>query len=118
MMKWPILPLTAAALAGSSVLAYAGVCSDAVASMQAHVDARLDAIAGSGRAAVESGGALMHRQPTPSSVAAAEEKLGELSPEKMGAIRVAMARAREADAAGDKAACERALAEAQAVIGR
>ena len=29
-----------------------------------------------------------------------------------------MARAREADAAGDKAACERALAEAQAVIGR
>jgi len=82
MMKWPILPLTAAALAGSSVLAYAGVCSDAVASMQAHVDARLDAIAGSGRAGVESGAALIHRQPTPSSVAAAEEKLGELSPEK------------------------------------
>jgi len=118
MMKWPILPLSAAALAGSIVRADAGVCSDAVTSMQAHVDARLDAIAGAGRAAVESGGALMHRQPTPNSVAAAEEKLGELSPEKMGAIRVAMARAREADAAGDKAACERALAEAQAVIGR
>ena len=54
MMKWPILPLSAAALAGSIVRADAGVCSDAVASMQARVDARLDAIAGSGRAAVES----------------------------------------------------------------
>jgi hypothetical protein len=118
MMKWRLLPLSAAALAGSTVLACAGVCSDAVASMQAHVDARLDAIAGAGRAAVESGAALMHRQPTPGSIATAEEKLGELSPEKISTVRAAMTRAREADAAGDKAACERALAEAQALIGR
>jgi hypothetical protein len=118
MIKWLMLPLIACALAGSTITCYAGVCSDAVASMQTRVDAKLDAIAGAGRAAVESGGALMHRQPTPSSVATAEEKLGELSPEKMGAIRAAMAHAREADAAGDKAACERALAEAQALIGR
>jgi hypothetical protein len=118
MIKWPILPLTAAVLAGSIILACAGVCSDAVESMQARVDARLDAIAGAGRAAPESAGALMHRQPTPNSVAAAEEKLGELSPEKIGTLRAAMARARDADAAGDKAACERALAEAQALIGR
>jgi hypothetical protein len=85
--------------------------------MRARVDARLDAIAGAGRTAPESAGTLMHHQPTASSVAAAEEKLGELSPERIEAVRAAMARARAADAAGDKTACERALAEAQALIG-
>jgi hypothetical protein len=117
MMKSSILVLSAAMLTGSAVAGYASVCTDAIDSVQARFDARLDAVAGAGRAAPESAGALMHRQPTPGSIAAAEEKLGELSAERMQSVRAAMSRAREADAAGDKAACERALEEAQAAIG-
>jgi hypothetical protein len=99
MIRWLSL-LSALLLAASTITGYAGLCSDAIESMRARVDARLDAIAGAGRAAPESGGALVHRQPTPNSIAAAEEKLGELSPERMEAVRAAMARARAADAAG------------------
>ena len=47
--------------------------------MQARVDAALEAKAASGPAARESAGALMDRQPTPGSIAAAEERLGDLS---------------------------------------
>jgi hypothetical protein len=117
MTKSRILLLSAFMLTTSPITAGAGICSDAIESVRARFDARLDAIAGAGRAAPESAGALMHRQPTPGSIAAAEEKLGELSPEKLESIRAALARARTADTAGDKAACDRALAEAQALIG-
>ena len=51
--------------------------------------------------------------PTPGSIAAAEEKLGNLSSENVGAIQQAIARARAADSAGDKDACEPALADVQ-----
>jgi len=117
MTQWPILLVSALVLAGSTSTGYAGVCTDAIESMRARLDARLDAIAGAGRTATESAGALMHRQPTPGSIAAAEEKLGELSPEKMASIGAAMARARAADAANDKPACDRALEEVRAAIG-
>ena len=56
-------------------------------------------------------------KPTPSSVAAAEGRLGELSPESLEATKEAMGRAREADRAGDQSACEQALAEVQRLIG-
>ena len=59
----------------------------------------------------------MHRQPTPRSVAAAESRLGELSPETIEAAKAAMGRARESDRAGDQSACEQALAEVQRLIG-
>jgi hypothetical protein len=39
-------------------------------------------------------------------MAAAEEKLGEISLQTVELIKVATARARAADSAGDKAACE------------
>ena len=55
---------------------------------------------------------------TPGSIAAAEEKLGSLSPDQVDAARQAMARARAADAAGDKAACQQALAEVQALLAQ
>jgi hypothetical protein len=117
MIQCLILLLSAVVLAVSTITGYAGVCSDAIESVRARLDARLDAIAGAGRAAPEGAGALMHRQPTPGSIAAAEEKLDELSREKIVSINAAMARARAADAAGDKAACDRALEEAQTAIG-
>ena len=85
--------------------------------MQARIDAKLERKAATGPAAPESTDATMHRQPTPGSIAAAEERLGEMSPLKAAAVAQAMTRAREADSAGDKSACERALAEAQRALG-
>ena len=84
--------------------------------MQARVDAALDAKAASGPAARESAGALMDRQPTPGSIAAAEERLGDLSAQTTEVVAQGLVRARAADSAGDKNACEQALAEVQRAI--
>ena len=51
-------------------------------------------------------------------MAAAESGLGDLSAEQVEAVKAAMARAREADGAGDQSACEQALADARQVFGR
>jgi hypothetical protein len=59
----------------------------------------------------------MHRQPTPNSIAAAEVKLGETSPEVLNAVETAMARALEADDVGDQNACEQALADVKQILG-
>ena len=58
----------------------------------------------------------MHRQPTPGSIAAAESKLGDVSPEKVQAVEALLTRAREADRVGDQSACEQALAEVRRVL--
>ena len=84
--------------------------------MQARIDAkrkRRQAAGPTGRQV----GASTHVQPTPRSIGAAEAKLGEVSAETVAAVRQAMLRARAADSAGDKNACEQALAEVQAAIG-
>jgi hypothetical protein len=60
----------------------------------------------------------MNRQPTPDSIAAAEAKLGEISPESVQAIEAGMARARDADRAGDQSTCEQALADVQRILGQ
>jgi len=85
--------------------------------MQARIDARLEAKAAAGPTAKEGVPAGMSMQPTPRSIAAAEERLGDISPQTAEAAGQAMARARAADAAGDKSACEQALADAQRTIG-
>lgn len=100
----------------SSIACSAGPCSSEIASMQARLDARLNAKAASGPMAPESQNALRHRQPTPQSLATAERGLGELSAEKGKIIAGAMARARDADRAGDLEACERALDEVRRAI--
>jgi hypothetical protein len=112
-----LLVLSAAAVITSTIAAYAGPCSPEIERMQAHVDARVEAAAGAGPSAAESSDARLHRQPTPGSIAAAESGRGEISPQTVTAVRQAMARAREADQAGDKTACEQALAEVQRTIG-
>jgi hypothetical protein len=112
-----LLVLSAAALAASTIAGYAGPCSPEIDRMQARVDAKLEAAAGAAPSAPESSGALLHHQPTPASIAAAESRLGEISPRTVSAVRAAMARARKADRAGDKVACERALAQVQRRIG-
>ncbi|EIM28540.1 hypothetical protein [Microvirga lotononidis] len=86
----------------------AGPCTQEIDGAQAQVDARIDSAAGAGRAGPESTAALLRRQPTPASIAAAEQKLGEGKPEE--AALAALARARAADAAGDRAGCDEALA--------
>lgn len=109
--------LSAAALAASMSVSYAGPCSSEIDRVQARIDARLEARAAAGPESRESTGAMMHHQPTPGSIAAAEERLGDLSPEKAEAAKQAMARARAADSAGDRSVCEQALAEVQRVVG-
>ncbi len=112
-----LLMASAAALAASMPASYAGPCSHEIDRMQAEVNAKLEAKAGAGPFARESPGALVHRQPTPGSIAAAERRLGEVSPQTVRTVAAAMARARAADLAGDQSGCEQALADAQGALG-
>lgn len=95
---------------------HAGPCSDEISKMQARIDAKLEENAATGPTARQGVAADMHRQPTPHSIAEAEQKLGEVSPQTVDVINQAMLRARAADTAGDKNACEQALADAQRAI--
>ena len=107
----------AAALAASMSASYAGPCSQEIDRVQTEIDAKLGAKAAAGPSARESTAATMHRQPTPGSIAAAEARLGDVSSQKVEAVAAAMARARAADGAGDKDACEEALADVQRALG-
>jgi hypothetical protein len=86
--------------------------------MQARIDAALEAKATAGPTAKEGAFAGLGEQPTPQSMAAAEQKLGELSQQTVNAVRKAMAKARAADSVGDGGACASAVAEAQRAIGQ
>lgn len=97
---------------------HAGPCADDIAGTQARVDAVLAAKAAAGPSAVESTRARMSRQPTPRSLARAEERLRELSPQAFAAITQGMADARAADAAGNKRACAQALAGVRRALKR
>ena len=107
----------AIAFAASMSASYAGPCSDQIDNMQARIDAKLEAKAAAGPTAREGAGAGMSDQPTPRSMATAEERLGEISAQTVDAVRQAMLRARAADSAGDKNACEQALADVRRAIG-
>src|ERR1700726_1223338 len=113
-----LLVPTVAALALSATASAAGPCTQQIAQVQAQIDAKLAANAATGPAAAESSAALLNRQPTPQSIAAAESKLGEISPELTAEIGTSMARAREADLAGDQKACEEALAAVRRALGQ
>ena len=113
-----MLVVGAASFAASMSACCAGPCSDEIHRTQAQVDARLEARAAAGSVARESTEALEHRQPTPGSIAAAESRLGEVSAAAVEAVGAAMARAREADRAGDRSTCEQALADVRRMIGR
>jgi len=112
-----LLVACAAAVAAAMSASYAGPCSRAIDRVQAEIDAKLEARAAAGPTARESTAATLHRQPTPGSIAAAESRLGDVPPEKVGAVVAAMTRAREADRAGDQSACEQALADVQRALG-
>jgi hypothetical protein len=107
----------AATLAASATTACAGPCAPQIDLVQARFDAKLEAAARKGPTGREGIAATDSRQPTPDSIAAAEVKLGDLTPHAVEVIESGMARARKADVAGDKSACEAALAEVQQAIG-
>jgi hypothetical protein len=96
--------------------AFAGPCMGQIDEAQSAFDARLSAAAAAGPAKAQSSAATTHHQPTPKTIASAEESLGEISPEKSHAFTEAVSRARAADAAGDLKACGVALADAKAAL--
>ena len=68
-----------------------------------------------GRSAPENVIGLLHHQPTLSSIVAAEKALGQgWTPVEVAVA--ALARAREADQAGDRSACDQTLAQVQHTI--
>jgi hypothetical protein len=94
---------------------HAGPCTAQIEAVQAQVDARSTAIAAAGPLARESTAALLHREPTPGSIARTEESLGEgaLIEKALSALE----RAREADRGSNERSCEEAFAEARRAIG-
>jgi hypothetical protein len=108
----------AMAFALSMPAAHAGPCSSEIDSTMADFQTILDARAAAGPTGRQTTGAQLHRQPTPKSVAAAENAVGDIPAERIEAVTAAMARARDADLAGDQVACEQALADARRAAGR
>ena len=86
--------------------------------MQAKVDAMLETKAADGPPTTAEAMAGTSPQPTPRSLETVEERMGEISPQTVNALRQGMARARAADDAGDKAACEQALANVRRTLGQ
>jgi hypothetical protein len=111
-----LLVFGAIAFIASVSASSAGPCTDDIDKMQARIDGKAHAMAAAGPTGRQAG-ASTHVQPTPRSIGAAEEKLGEVSGGMVAAVRQAMLRARAADSAGEKNACEQALAEVQTAIG-
>jgi hypothetical protein len=95
----------------------AGPCTDDIDRTISHLDARLAAKVAAGPTAKQSTKAQLHHQPTPGSKIEAAIELGDLSPETVENVRAALNRARQADKAGDKAACDQALADVHKAIG-
>ena len=76
------LVICAIVFAVSGSAANAGRCTQGIERLQAQFDAKLEANAAAGPSARESTAATLNWQPTPNSIAAAEVKLGEISPKK------------------------------------
>jgi hypothetical protein len=112
-----VLVFAAMAFVVSAWAAHADPCLGQIDAMQARIDAKLEAKAAAGPTAKQGVAAGMGMQPTPASIAAAEEKLGDISPKKIKAMKRGMERARAADKVGDLRACGKALAAVQRVLG-
>ena len=111
-----VLVLTAVLAALSTQPGRANSCSQDIDRAWAQVNAKIQARSSAGRSVSQSTIGLLHRQPTQSSVAAAEKTLVDVWLPMETAV-AALSRAREADRANDRIACEEALAEVQRVIG-
>ena len=74
MSSLKLLVFGAIVSAASIPASYAGPCSDEIGNMMARINAKLEAKAAAGPTAREGVGAGMSVQPTPRSMAAAEER--------------------------------------------
>src|SRR5262245_7772064 len=107
--------MCAAALAASMSASYAGPCSNDIGSMQAKINQKLAATVTAGPPAPPSA-MVGVAQPTPRSLGAVAERMGEISHETVQAIQQAMARTRAADSAGGQTAGNGALAAAEHIL--
>src|SRR5580704_16420567 len=119
--KKMIVRQATAAAAGMALIlgaaaAHAGPCTDRIYQTDLDVAKLLDSAAAQGQPAAESTFATMHRQPTPGSIASAEQDAGELTSEEAQAITEAMDEARHADDEGDQAGCEKALNDVDRIL--
>jgi hypothetical protein len=113
MERWRIVTFAAVALVGGSAVSHAGPCTTQISQVEQRIRAAQASSppGGAGDAsAPQSVDAQLHHQPTPSSVQSAERMANADGD-------AALARARNADAAGDASACNKALAEAKAISG-
>jgi hypothetical protein len=111
------LILSAVVVTFSTQPSLASSCSQDIDRAWVQVNTKIQARAAAGRSAPQGTIALLHHQPTPSSIAAAEETLVDTWLPIETAV-AALARARQADGINDRIACEGALADVQRVIGR
>jgi hypothetical protein len=108
-----IVTFAALALLGGSAVSYAGPCTTQISQVEQQIRAAAakSRPGGAGDAsAPQTVDAQLHHQPTPNSVQSAEHTANADGD-------AALARARNADAAGDAGACNKALAEAKAIYG-
>ena len=117
-MRMRSIVACAATLAASISAGYGGPCWDDISAVQAKIDAVLERKAADGPPATAEAMAGTSPQPTPRSLETVEERMGEISPQTVNALRQGMALARAADDAGDKAACEQALADVRRTLGQ
>jgi type IV secretory pathway VirJ component len=101
--------IVGAALLGGSAAAHAGPCTAQIADVERAIH-RAQNNPAIGPTADQSVAAQLHHQPTPGSVQSAEAKARD-------SAKAALDRARNADAAGDAAACQRALEDAKELYG-
>lgn len=100
---------TAAALFLSACPAYAGPCSAQLARIEQHIQTN-DQDSFVGPTARQTVGAQLGRQPTPATVGRAEQRANTL-------VQAALNRIRQADDAGDAAACREAVAQFKNLYG-
>ena len=113
----PSLVIIASVLSLSVLPCYAsGPCSDDIAGMRSKIDAKLGSIAAAGPSVAVSSDAKIHRQPSTASLVKNLTERGLLSSSVAEQIKDAMDRARAANDAGDKSACEQALADAERAL--
>jgi hypothetical protein len=108
--------LTGMALVLGAAAAHAGPCTDRIYQTDLDVAKVLESAAAEGGTQTESAFATMHRQPTPGSIATAEQQAGDLTSDEAQAITEAMDAARHADDEGDLAGCEKALSDVDRLL--
>jgi hypothetical protein len=93
----------------------ASPCTPEIDRGWAPVDLKIQARIGAGRSVPQSSIALLHRQPTPNSMAAAQDLLNDVWLPIEAAVS-ALSRARQADRDNDERTCRQALVEVQRAI--